>query len=189
MTRTTWTLDRAATVIVGLALIAAGALAFVWRFDIWTALPQRSDTAWATDLIATDWWPWAVGAASLCLLILGLRWLWAHLPGRGIRELNLPGTGDQGRLRFDAKNAASTAAEVFASLPSVRSAKGTVKRDRGQLVVDLRATVDPRADLSDLADSADQIIADLAHVMGRQDLYGRVHLVVKSGDSTIARVR
>lgn len=181
MTRATWTLDRAATSIVGLALIAAGTLAVVWRFDLWAALPRRTDMSGSADLLDASWWPWAVAVAGVILVIVGLRWLWAHLPGRGVGDLSLSGTGEQGRLRFSAKAAASTAADEFASLPAVRSTRGTVKRDRGQLVVDLKATVDADADLGGLAREADQIVAHLAHVMGRQDLYGRVHLSVASG--------
>ncbi|MEP6526851.1 MAG: hypothetical protein ABJA86_06770 [Nocardioidaceae bacterium] len=190
MSRTTWTLDRLATLVVGLALIAAGALAVAWRFDLWGALPEQTDTSQTADATATGWWPWALGVAGVILVLVGLRWLWSHMPERGVGDLNLLGTGDQGRLRFNATAAASTAAEVFCSRPSVRSAKGIVKRDRGQLVVDLRVTVDPDADLGVVAKDSDQIVADLTHVMGRKDLYGRVHLVVASSlSSPSPRVR
>jgi hypothetical protein len=188
VSRTIWTLDRLATIVVGLALIAAGALAVAWRFDLWAALPEQTDTSQTADATATDWWPWALGVAGVILVLVGLCWLWSHLPGRGVGDVNLLGTGDQGRLRFNASAAASTAADVFCSRPSVRSAKGTVKRDRGQLVADLRVTVDPDVDLSLVAKDADQIVADLAHVMGRTDLYGRVHLVVASSRSSTPRV-
>lgn len=184
MSRKTWTLDRAVTVVIGLALVAVGALAVIWRLDVWTALPERSDTSQPSAMTVTDWWPWAVTAAGVVLAALGLRWLWAHLPARGVGELNLPGTGEKGRLRFNAKSAASSAAEAFSETPAVRKARGTVKRDRGQLVVDIKATIDPDADLGVLAEHADQTIADLAHVMGRTDLFGRVHLVVSSSQSS-----
>lgn len=188
MSRATWALDRMAVVVTGLLLIALGALGFVWRMDVWSALKQPSDTSGLGDVLNSDWWPWAVTGAGLLLILVGLRWLWAHLPGRSVGDLNLPGTGEHGRLRFSAKAAASTAADILADLPAVRSTKGTVLRDRGQLVVDLKATVDPDVNLEELAESADQIVADLATVTGRKDIYGRVHIVVSRASSSLPRV-
>lgn len=185
MTQTTWTIDRIATIVVGLLLIAVGVFGIIWRLDVWAALPHESDTSSVAQwLTSTGWWPWAAGLAGVVLILLALRWLWAHLPGRGVGDLNLPGTGPQGRLRFNAKSAASAAADVLASLPSVQSARGTVKRDRGQLIVDLKVTADPHVSLRDLARDSDRVIADLVHVMGRQDLYGRVHLSVDPAASS-----
>ena len=188
MTRTAWAVDRIAVIVVGLILIAVGVLAFIWRLDVWNALSQTSDTSAITDILNRRWWPWAVTGAGIILILLGLRWLWAHVPGRGVGDLNLPGTGEQGKLRFSGKAAASSAADALAAKPAVQSASGTIKRDRGQLVVDLKATVDSEADLEEIAADADQIVGDLARVMGRQDLYGRVHLTVSGSATKLARV-
>ncbi len=189
MSRTTYAIDRVASFIVALVLIAAGVFAVLWRFDLWGRLPERTDLSAIFDVMAKGWWSWALSLAGILLVLLGLRWLFAHLPGRGVGELNLPGTGRNGRLRFNAKAAASAAADVLAQAPSVRSAQGTVRRDRGQLVVDLRTTVEPDADLEVVAAAADKVVADLASVMDRHDIYGRVRVDVASGtQSRIARV-
>lgn len=189
MTRLTRTIDRIATFAVALVLIAAGVLAVVWALDRWLDLPRRTDTADITTVLTSSWWPWACGFGGLFLILIGLRWVFAHLPSGNVGQLNLPGTGDGGRLRFNAKSAASTAAAVMAELPSVRSARGKVRRDRGQLVVALDATVDPEADLLEVAAGADRVVADLAAVMGRRDLYGRVRIKVStSRHSKLSRV-
>jgi hypothetical protein len=189
MTRLARGVNRTATVLVGILLFVVGILAIVWRLDIVLDLPRSSNTDGVTDVLTSSWWPWASGVLGVVLMLIGLRWLLAHLPSNGVKELNLSGTGDEGRLRFNASSAAAAAAKQFAQLPSVRSSKGRVSRDRGQLVVALDATIDPAADLNELARAADQIVADLAKVMGRHDLYGRVRLRVSSSSrSRLLRV-
>lgn len=189
MTRLARGMDRAATLLVGILLLVVGILAILWWFDIVFELPRSSNTDGIADVLTSSWWPWVSGIVGVVLILVGLRWLLAHLPSNGVKELNLSGTGDDGRLSFNASSAASAAAKQFSQLPSVRSAKGRVTRDRGQLVVALDATIDPAADLNELAKAADQIIADLAQVMGRHDLYGRVRLRVGSSSrSQLLRV-
>ncbi len=178
MTRLARGVDRTATIVVGVALVVLGLLAVLWRLDVLLDLPAAANTDQILDILREPWWPWVVGAAGVALIVLGLRWLAAHLPSSKVRELNLPGSGDAGRLKFNASSAASAAAQRLSQLSSVKSATGKVSRDRGQLVVVVKATVDPAADLQELAHDADAVIEDLAMVMGRRDLHGRVHLKV-----------
>lgn len=189
MTRTTVTVDRVATVVVALILAAIGLLALEWRFGWLFDLPAQSSTAAVVDLGTESWWPWALGIAGLVLVLLGLRWLWAHLSSSRVSQLNLPGTGSEGRLRVNGKAAAASAADVLADNPGVRSARGTLTRDRGQLVVDLRASLTPDVDLEELAEVCDTVAADLAHVLERSDLYCRVHLSVTGSGSATSRVQ
>ena len=189
MTRTNASVDRIATVVVAVGLAAAGLLALEWRFGWLLDLPARSSTTMVDDLTARSWWPWALGAAGVLLVLAGLRWLAAHLIPSGVSQLHLPGTGVEGRLRVSLKAAASTAAEVLADNPGVRSARGKVNRDRGQLVVDLRATLTPDADLQELATVCDTVAADLAHVLERSDLLCRFHLSVTSSGAATSRVQ
>ncbi|MDQ3627983.1 MAG: alkaline shock response membrane anchor protein AmaP [Actinomycetota bacterium] len=191
MTRTTLSVDRIATVVVALLLAVVGLLALEWRFGWLLDLDSSApiSTTGAVDLGTRSWWPWALGAAGVLLVLVGLRWLWAHLLSSRVAQLNLAGTGSDGRLRVNAKSAASTAADVLADNPGVRSARGTLTRDRGQLVVDLRASLTPDADLQDLARVCDTVAADLAHVLERSDLYCRVHLSVTGSGSATSRVQ
>ena len=189
MTRTTAGVDRIATVVVAVVLAAAGLLALEWRFGWLLDLPARSSTTEVVDLAARSWWPWALGAAGAVLVLAGLRWLAAHVSTSGVSHLNLPGTGSGGRLRVSVKAAASTAADVLADNPSVRSARGRANRDRGQLVVELRATLTPDADLHELAAVCDEVAADLARVLERADLFCRFHLNVTTSGAATSRVQ
>lgn len=180
MTRTTATLDRIATFVVAVALIVVGLLAAIWALDRWLPLPSQLSTVPATRIMESGWWPFAVGLLGIVLALLGLRWLWAHVATSGVREVNLPGTGKEGHLSLDVKAAASAAADAFADTPGVRHASGKAVRQRGQLVVDLNATIDSDADLTEIAGSADRVSAELAQVLERPDIYCRVRVGVSA---------
>ncbi len=107
---------------------------------MWAAAPQQLTLQTATDTFATAWWPWAAGIAGAVCILLALWWLLAHLPRRGVGELSLKGSDKSGRLLIDPAGAAATAADVLAETPGIRSASSRVVRDRGQLVVAVKAT-------------------------------------------------
>lgn len=188
MTRVTVSIDRLATLVVAVVLAVVGLLALDWRYDGLLDLPASTSTGAAADLTGATWWPWAVGAVGVLLVLLGLRWLWSHVRSSTVSQLNLPGTGEQGRLRVNAKAAASAAAATLSNSPWVRSARGRVTRDQGQLVVALHADVAPEADLQDVAALCDSTAADLARVLRRPDLHCRVRLHVGTGRPAPSRV-
>lgn len=188
MTRFTVSIDRLATLVVAVVIAVIGLLALDWRYEGLLGLPERTSTAATTDVTDAAWWPWAVGALGVLLILVGLRWLWAHLHPSSVSQLNLSGTGDQGRLRVNAKAAAAAAATALSRSPWVRSARGRVTRDQGQLVVDLHADVTPDADLEDIAALCDSTAADLARVLRRPDLYCRVRLHVSTANPASSRV-
>lgn len=174
--------DRVVVLLAGLVLLAVGAATAAWgagRLDeVWTAAPQELQLKTATDAFAASWWPWAAGAAGVVFVLLALWWLAAHVPRRGAGTVSLPGTSRTGRLLIDPSAPAAVAAEVLAEAPGVRSSRGRVVRDRGRLVVELKATVEPDADLTAVVAATDAVTGDLAHVLGRDDARARVHLVV-----------
>ena len=180
MTSATATMDRIATVVVALALMTVGLLAIVWRLDQWLPLPSLLDTSSAVQLMEQGWWPFALAALGIVLALIGLRWLAAHLATSGVREVSLPGSGKSGHLTVDVKAAARGAADALADTPAVRQVRGKAVRQRGQLVVDLNATVDADAELTEIASSADRVSSELATVLGRPDIYCRVRVGVSS---------
>lgn len=176
MSRATMAVNRFVAFLVALVLIVGGVASAVWGTD--RVSPLRGAVSLTAVTRATDksWWPWTVGIAGGLLIIVGLRWLLSHLPRRGTGPLKLAGSGRRGRLVADGGSAASMAAEVFARTPGVRSSRGTLLRERGQYIARLNATIEPEADLVQIAGSADQVSAQLAHVLGRDDLHCLVQL-------------
>lgn len=185
-------LDRALAVLLGLTLLLAGIAIAAWYNGnlrrLFPQFPKQLSTDKAADLANTSWWPWTTGAAGALLVLLGLWWLIAHLPRSGVGLLVLPGSGRTGRLRVDPSGPATTAAEVLADTPGIRTAHSNVRRDRGQLVVGLTATMDPRADLGEIVAATDAVATDLNVVLGRDDAYARVLLSVARRAKTQPRV-
>ena len=193
MSRAVLGLDRFVALIAGLVLIvvglAAGAWGAGWLVRVWSAAPPRLTLKTATDAFAAAWWPWAAGVVGAVFVLLALWWLLAHLPRRGVGELSLRGSGREGRLSVDPAGVAGTAADVLAETPGVRSAAGRVLRDRGQVVVALKATVEPCADLRAVVHATDEVATDLAQVLGRNDVRARVQLAVARRARQTTRVR
>ena len=181
--------DRAVCLLLGLALIGFGAGAIVWGTDRVPPLTGALDLGGLASATNKTWWPWAVGLAGAALVLLGLRWLFEHAPRRGTGPIRLPGSGRQGRLLADGGPVAAAAAQVLGEAMGVRSTRGRVLRERGRVVVRMDATVEPEADLDDVARAADEVSAQLRHVLGRDDLDCRIQLHVARGNRPLPRVR
>ena len=180
-------LDRFATLVLALLLIALGALGIWWWSDT-SPLAATTSTDPVQKVVAMTWWPWASAALGLLLVYVGLRWLASHLSRSDVAELQLRGSGQGGALVVNAGKVTDAAADAFADTIGVRSAKGTMTRDRGQLVAKLTAVVEPHADLSVVAQQADVVSAQLAQVLDRNDLRCRVVLHVARRAATVSRV-
>ena len=176
MSRATIAIDRFVMLVLAVILIGAGVAAIAWGFGLVTWLPARVDLSGAQDIVHQSWWPWAAGAAGLIAVLVGLRWLIAHVPDRGVGNLTLTGSGPGGKLRAAPGPVAQAAAHVLAATPGVRSASGKVLHERGHLVARLTATIETSADLHAIAATADQVAADLVAVLGRDDLHCQVQL-------------
>lgn len=170
--------DRLATVVLAVALLVGGVVAVLWWSGQVAVLDGPLGLGPAVDATTQAWWPWALGALGVVLILLGLRWFAAHLPDRGVGQLVLPGSGGGGRLVADARGVAEAAADALGNSPGVRTAKGVIQRDRGQLVARLTATVEREADLESLAKAADAVSGQLRTVLGRDDVRGSVQLSV-----------
>jgi hypothetical protein len=177
-------LDRIVGLLIAIVLIAVGAAALGWRYDVIPDAPDQVRLGGLTDLPGEPWWPWATGALGLLLLVLGLSWLVRHVPRRGIGRLRLPGSDDSGQLTTDANAAVSAAAQALAQTAGVREGSGHVIRDRGQLVAELHCTLEPTADLTVVQAAAQQAAADLHRILGRDDLHHRIELRVGRTDKT-----
>jgi len=174
--------DRLAALVAGLVLLALGVAMVLWwggwLTRLWPQAPEQLTLQTATDALGASWWPAASLAAGLVLGLLALWWLLAHRPHRSTGPVRLQGSDGSGGLLLDGSAAVSTAAEVLQDTPGVRSARGRLVRDRGDLVAEVSAVLEPTADLERVTSGAEDALTDLATVLGRPDIRGRVRLAV-----------
>ncbi|MBB5790458.1 hypothetical protein [Jiangella mangrovi] len=163
--------ERIAVLVVGLALLVLGAGAAAWERD---CIPDAVDAVDQLDVSAlldrTDesWWSWAVGLLGLLLVVIGLLWLRAHARRRSLGRLKLPGTGRGGALEADSGALLDAASAALDETPGVTARGGRVWRDQREVVAELRAALDPGADLDEVADAADRAAAVLSTSLGPQ---------------------
>ena len=190
MKRATASVDRTSTAVVGLALIALGGGAIAWERG---ELPgrERLDAAFVDTAVDAGWWPWALGAAAIVLVLLGLWWLLAHLPRRSVGTVAFASTVDSdvdGRLSVDLGTAARSAAKSLATHEGVVSATGRSVSDRGQRVVEITATLDPAVTTLDkVAGAAAQTRNDI--VTSLDGTPAAVRILLQCGKSRKQAVR
>lgn len=189
MSRSMVAVDRFVALVMGVALIAAGVFAVLWWRGAFPEVAPSLDLAGVRGTLDQPWWPWVAGLVGALGVVLGLRWMLGHIPDRGVGLLKLPGSSSQGRLSADAGSVATAAADVLEGVPGIRSCSGRVLRERGQIVAHLGATIEPNADLTEVAAAADQVARDLASVLGRDDLRCLVQLKVGKRGRSQPRVQ
>ncbi len=188
MSRAVIAWDRIVTVLIGLLLLAAGAGGVLWWLGTFPGWPTRLSSGPALELTRAWWWPWAVGVAGVVLILLGLRWLASHLPDRGVSHVKLAGSNSGGMLDAQVRPVAAAAAAAFGRTAGVRSARGSIQAERGQIVAKLRATIEPQADLAAVAAAADRVCADLRQVIQRDDIVAQVNLSIARTERATSRV-
>jgi hypothetical protein len=139
-------LDRTLVVLVGLLLAATGAGLLGWHQGWFPQLPATLETDPAVDAAGAAWWPWAAAAVGVLLGLLGLRWLAAHVPGRGPGTLRLGGSGATGRLEVDLRGTADALAGRLTELAPVTAVRAGTREARGGAVLEIRARLEPEAD-------------------------------------------
>ena len=176
MSRTLAALDRVLLVLLGVAALIVGVAAVVWQADLWDRLSGPVHAPWLRRAAAQDWWPWAVGAGGVVLVLLALWWLLAHLSRRKLGEVRLAGSSTAGKLTADLSALAAAAADAVLDTPGVRSASGTALDDRGRRTLQLTVTIDPTADLPTVITGTDRVCRALTHALGDPNTAARVHL-------------
>ncbi|MDX1872464.1 hypothetical protein SBI67_10055 [Mycolicibacterium sp. 120266] len=175
-------LDRAATLVAGLALAAIGALAVLWPTHAVRRIPDEISTGPLVRVTTSTWWPWGLAGAGVLLVLIGLVWLVSHVPSRKAPVLRVPGTADLGVITVNLDGVASAAASALEREPDVQSAKGKAVTDRGIATVELTVTVAHPAGLSGVITAVNATSADIARATGTSALAARTVLqVAKAG--------
>ena len=184
-TRRTRGTDRAATILVGLGLLAAAALAWEWRLDLTGLLQTDGQIAGVGSAVDSSWWPWVAAVVGLVLGLLGLLWLVAHLPRPTRGSTRLTGSDATGRLEADHASLAKALADRWASLAPVTGASGRTTPDAPDVVV-LTGHVEIEADAADVLDAAAQVEREVVEAF--PDLDVRVRFLLE-GPSRQPRTR
>lgn len=186
MSRALAGLDRTVVLVLGLLLVGVGVLAVVWQRGLVDRLDGTISAPGLTTAAESSWWPWAVGAAGVLLVLVALRWLVAHLAGRSGTRVRLPGSDRSGRLTADLAAVATAAAESVLGTPGVRACNGRAVDDRGRRTVQLMVTLDPTADLPPVVAAAERACGEVGQALPDGSLAARVHLRV-ARTSKVAR--
>jgi hypothetical protein len=183
--RPTDLLDRAATLVVGLALAAIGAVAVLWPTHAVRDIPDEFSTGPIVRATQSTWWPWELAGAGVLLVLIGLVWLLSHVPSRKAPVLRVLGTAGPGVITVNLDGVASAAASALEREPDVQSAKGKAVTDRGTATVELTVTVAHPAALSGVIAAVDITCADIARATGTSAVATRTVLqVAKAGGSS-----
>lgn len=183
--RPTDLLDRAATLVAGLALAAIGAVAVLWPTHAVRGIPDEISTGPMVRATTSTWWPWELAGAGVLLVLIGLVWLVSHVPSRRAPVLRVPGTADPGVITVNLDGVASAAAAALEREPDVQSAKGKAVTDRGIATVELTVTVGHPAGLTGVITAVDTTCAHIARATGTSAVAARTVLqVAKAGGSS-----
>ena len=179
MSRAVIVIDRIAILLVGLVLLAGGVYALGWWYGDVVDLPERLQSTTVESITEQRWWPLALGLSGIVLVIVGLRWLGAHIPNRATPTLRMSGSDSTGKLTVSSQAVADAAASEFKQTVGVDSVRARLIRDRGQTVLTMRGMISADADLSVVGRAADSLSSNVIQVTGRDDLRCRIQLGVR----------
>lgn len=194
MNRVTAGVDRVVVLLLGIALVAAGAWALAWSQgwlpDGWASPSTLRYGGLPSWLVDADWWPLLLLGGGILLFVVGLAWLLRHLRSGSVRSLALPGQPRGGNLLLDGGALGDgVAAALEDAGRGVVGARGRVVDDHGRLVLDVTAGVRRDADLRDVGRLCDEVTAQVRRSTGRSDLACRIRLRVEPRAGRPARVR
>ena len=178
MKRSTVTTDRLATAVAGAGVLALGAAAAAWQLGR-LPVPSGSEVRIRNldGIVGAAWWPYALGVVAIVLILIGLRWLYAHRPGQSVGTTELPNSGAAGELSVDVNTAATAAAAELQRHAGIASASGTSRIDRGERIIelDIKLGFDPDA-LTAATASVQGVNRDLATALAGVPFTSRVLL-------------
>lgn len=186
MTRLAVNFDRFAAFVFGLVLIAIGAALVVWNTNWVPNIPRTISLGGVRDASGAGWWPFALAAAGIVLVLLALRWLFSHSPAARVKALPLR-RDDIGSITIDLGEVATAAAQALEQSIDVESASGKAVIDRGTRTVDItvKAVASPRPDR--LIPDIDAACAQIAGVLADSSIATRT--IIHTGKSERRRVR
>ncbi|MCA1783237.1 MAG: hypothetical protein ABR500_09025 [Dermatophilaceae bacterium] len=168
MTARTRRFDRFLVGLLGLVLLTGAALIIAWLLR-WLEPGDEIETDPVLALSEQVWWPYALAALGVVLVLLGARWLLAQAPQSIATEVRLPGSGHGGRFTAALGPVLQTAEESLERHPFIAKVS-TSKQDRDERVgIVLDVTMRADAPLKETVDVIDGHLDEVHRVIGRSD--------------------
>lgn len=168
-------IDRVATLLVAILLVALGLLMVDWHYRwVFDSYPAELSTGPAREVVTADWFLWALAAAGVVLGLLGLVWLLAHLRRRGPSTLRLRTSDETGRVQADLRSIADASGGRLQSIAALTGVTGTVVTIQSRPVILLRGRVDPVASTASITDAAETCTRDLSAAFPDQAITCRI---------------
>lgn len=179
MKRATVLIDRVLVVLLGLAMLAAGALGSAWHFDVPFALDvwARFDRREFLALPAQGWWGVALAGTAVIAAILAIGLLIGNLTPRRTGTL-LVSSGESLALRVELDAIARAVAADIARWPGVDSARGRAIDDRGTATLAIAVHASRHLDLDAFTRAAEARAGYLADALQGRGVALRVQLHV-----------
>lgn len=188
MTTRTRRFDRFLVGLLGLALLTGAALVIAWMLQLLDP-GDEIETDPVLTLSEEPWWPWALAALGVLLVLLGARWLLAQAPRSIATDVRLPGSGHGGRFTADLGPVLQTAADALERHPLITNVS-TSKQDRNERVgIVFDVTMRADAPLGTVVDVIDGHLDEVHRVIGRSDFDYLARIAVDDAPQPGRRLR
>lgn len=175
MSTATRTTDRLLGWVLGAVLLLGGLAVAAWSAgladEVVSGLPQRITTRPVGALTNEEWWPWALGAVGVLLVLVGAWWLLAHVRRPQPATIDLPGSDATGMLSADAQAVAERAAAELSRRRRQAAADAGIGSDRAGAYLDTAVHLPAGQGIDGIGRDADEVSTQLRAVMGREVRY------------------
>ena len=167
-------LDRLLVLLIGLVLLVGGLGLLALRLDVLGDQPSILVVDRALQLLDEPWAYPAMAAISVVAALLGLAWLWAHVPARSASRVRLAGSDTSGRLDVDLQALADAVGERVEIGTNLAAVSATARSDGYFSLVEVQGRLRPGTEPASLVAAARQISEDLAAAFPDDGVTGRL---------------
>lgn len=186
MKRATAAIDRLLVVLLGLGLLASGAFALAWYFDVpfATSTLSRFDRDIFGDLPTQNWWEAALAGTVIVSVLLAIALLIGNLSPRRTGTVEIS-SDESFAVRVDLGALARGVAADLAEFPGVESARGRAIDDRGTATLAVTVQTSPHIDIDAFTRHAEQKAEFVAEAMEGGAVALRVQVHVDAGPAPV----
>ncbi|NMM31151.1 MAG: hypothetical protein HHJ10_08950 [Cellulomonas sp.] len=185
-------INRTATLIVGIILLVVGGAMIAWWNDdlrtVWAGAPDSLEPGRVSDVMTTSWWTAVAAAGGIALIVLGLFWLRSHLRSADVSRAVLPGLDPSGQLTLELSGVARHFATLAKRQDGVSEAKAKFVTERGRTILTSTVTVDPEADVAAVSAAIGALTAQARDMAGIERFAARTHLHISRRARAFERV-